>query len=57
MLPHAALALAFLFTKPAPPPPPKDQPVARYAIPLSIPAGPKAIAKISQISRSSAQAA
>ncbi len=42
MLPHAALALAFLFTRPAPPPPPKDQPVARYAIPLAIPAGPKA---------------
>jgi Bacterial pre-peptidase C-terminal domain len=42
MLPHAALALAFLFTKPAPLPPPKDQPVARYSIPLSIPTGPKA---------------
>ena len=42
MLPTAALALAFMFTKPVPPPPPKDQPVARYTIPLSIPAGPKA---------------
>ena len=42
MFPHAALALSFLFTKPAPPPPPKDQPVARYTIPLALPAGPKA---------------
>lgn len=40
MLP-SALALAFLFTKPAPPPPPKDQPVARYAVPFTLPAGPK----------------
>ncbi len=42
MLPHAALALAFLFTRPAPPPPSKDQPVARYTIPLALPASPKA---------------
>lgn len=42
MFPHAALALSFLFTKPAPPSPLKDQPVARYAIPLTLPATPKA---------------
>lgn len=42
MLPTSALALAFLVTRPAPPAPPKDQPVALYAIPLTLPAGPKA---------------
>lgn len=42
MFPHAALALSFLFTKPAPPPPLKDQPVARYTIPLALPVGQKA---------------
>ena len=42
MFTHAALALAFQFTRPAPPAPPKDQPVARYTIPLALPAGAKA---------------
>jgi hypothetical protein len=42
MLPTSALALAILVTRPAPPAPAKDQPVALYAIPLTLPAGPKA---------------
>lgn len=42
MFPHAALALAFALQSPAKPAPPKDQPVVRYAIPLTVPATPKA---------------
>ena len=42
MFPHAALTLAFALLPSAKPAPPKDQPVARYAIPLTIPATPKA---------------
>lgn len=42
MFPHAALTLAFAILPPVKSAPPKDQPVVRYAIPLTIPATPKA---------------
>lgn len=42
MFPHATLALAFALLPPARTASLKDQPVVRYAIPLTIPATPKA---------------
>lgn len=42
MLPSITVALAVVISVPPKPVPPKDQPVTRYAIPLTVPASPKA---------------